>query len=251
MSIHGRSARSQAVACFRVLPGVRPRRHSVTAKQYCPSSSAVARHSTPEHAMGRPQVQVSTLLFEIRVGCLWYNQSCSAGALMSAAQPGRDDAPSDVAAPGVLAKRCVGLMLPSQFNHQTERVFHRLLLACMSGSLLGFCHQRVVDLDIGAHRRSIFMCIIALYNTHRASAIADAGVSGDRFASSRIGAVQRATASHKRSPNRIFSDIVIVPRRSNIAHLRRPWRAKFLSHSSIIANRPRLPLGARCKRQST
>jgi hypothetical protein len=40
----GRSAKSHAVAYSRVLACVRLRRHSATAKQYCPSSSAVARH---------------------------------------------------------------------------------------------------------------------------------------------------------------------------------------------------------------
>jgi hypothetical protein len=30
----------------------RLRHHSATAKQYCPSSSTVARHSTPEHDAG-------------------------------------------------------------------------------------------------------------------------------------------------------------------------------------------------------
>jgi hypothetical protein len=41
----GRSARSQAVAYSRVLARVRLRRHSATANEYCPSSSAVARHT--------------------------------------------------------------------------------------------------------------------------------------------------------------------------------------------------------------
>src|SRR6266851_5235429 len=41
---YGRSAKSQLVAYSRVLACVWLRRHSATAKQYCPSSSAVARH---------------------------------------------------------------------------------------------------------------------------------------------------------------------------------------------------------------
>jgi hypothetical protein len=42
------SVRSEAVADYPAGAHNRPRYHSATEKQYCPSSSAVARHSTPE-----------------------------------------------------------------------------------------------------------------------------------------------------------------------------------------------------------
>jgi Sel1 repeat len=63
-------------------------------------------------------------------------------------------------------------VLPSQPDHQTKRLFYRLLLGCMSGSFLGFGHQPIIDLDIGAHRRAVVMCSIEFYNTHCVPAIA-------------------------------------------------------------------------------
>jgi hypothetical protein len=42
----------------------------------------------------------------------------------------------------------------------------RLLLGCVSGDLLGFRHQRVINLDIGPHwRRSVARCIDEYYYT--------------------------------------------------------------------------------------
>jgi hypothetical protein len=44
-------------------------------------------------------------------------------------------------------------------------------------------------------------------------------------ASPLIGAARRAATGHERRLNRVFGDVVIAPRRSNIAHLDRPWHA--------------------------
>jgi hypothetical protein len=60
--------------------------------------------------------------------------------------------------PTKFAESRIDLLLPSQSDHQTERLFYRLLLGCVSGNSLGFCHQRIIDLDIGAHRR--FRCYV-------------------------------------------------------------------------------------------
>jgi hypothetical protein len=54
------SARSQAVAISAIEARDGPRHHSATANEYCPSSSTVARQSTPEHAMGRARVRFCT-----------------------------------------------------------------------------------------------------------------------------------------------------------------------------------------------
>jgi hypothetical protein len=51
-----RSARSQAVAVSPGLACGRLRRHSATAKQYCPSSSTVARHFGTELGTPKPAV---------------------------------------------------------------------------------------------------------------------------------------------------------------------------------------------------
>jgi hypothetical protein len=53
-----RSAGSKAVAVLLIGARGGLRHHSATAKQYCPSSSAVVRHSTPEHAMKVAQFQL-------------------------------------------------------------------------------------------------------------------------------------------------------------------------------------------------
>jgi len=50
----------------------------------------------------------------------------------------------------VFAERLADRLLPSQPDHQAKRLFHRLLLVSVPGSLLRFRHQRVIDLDIGA-----------------------------------------------------------------------------------------------------
>src|SRR5437764_6203668 len=49
--------------------------------------------------------------------------------------------------------------------------------------------------------------------------------------------VPSAISAHGRRPNRVFSVIVIVPRRKNSAHLHRPWRAI-----------PKYAVGAECRR---
>jgi hypothetical protein len=58
-----------------------------------------------------------------------------------------------MAAPAVFTESLADPLLPSQPDHQTQRLVHRLLLGCVPGSLLGFRHQCVIDLDGGTHRR--------------------------------------------------------------------------------------------------
>jgi hypothetical protein len=42
-------------------------------------------------------------------------------------------------------------MLPPHSDHQSEGLLHSLFLGCMSGGLLGFFHEDIIDFDIGAH----------------------------------------------------------------------------------------------------
>jgi hypothetical protein len=53
--------------------------------------------------------------------------------------------------PAIFAERSPDLLLPSQSNHQTERLLHRLPFGGLSGHFLGFGHQLIVDFDIGTH----------------------------------------------------------------------------------------------------
>jgi hypothetical protein len=41
-----------------------------------------------------------------------------------------------------------------------------LLLGCQPGKLLGFCQERVVDLDINAHGSSVAAYVGQFYNTY-------------------------------------------------------------------------------------
>jgi hypothetical protein len=53
-------------------------------------------------------------------------------------------------------------MLPPQSDHQSERLLHGSFLGCVSGGLLGFSHEDVIDFDIGAHGPAFgIMCIDA------------------------------------------------------------------------------------------
>jgi hypothetical protein len=47
-------------------------------------------------------------------------------------------------------------LLPRQSDHQSQRLLDGLLLGRVPGNLLGFSHQRVIDLDIGAHGSAPF-----------------------------------------------------------------------------------------------
>lgn len=54
-------------------------------------------------------------------------------------------------------------MLPPQSDHQSERLFHSLFLSCVSGGLLRFSHEDVIDFDIGAHEPHfchVYQCTI-------------------------------------------------------------------------------------------
>jgi hypothetical protein len=42
-------------------------------------------------------------------------------------------------------------MLAPQSNHQSEGLLYSLFLGCVSGGLLGFSHEDIIDFDIGAH----------------------------------------------------------------------------------------------------
>jgi hypothetical protein len=42
-------------------------------------------------------------------------------------------------------------MLPPHSDHQSECLLHSLFLGCVSGGLLGFSHEDIIDFDIGAH----------------------------------------------------------------------------------------------------
>jgi hypothetical protein len=42
-------------------------------------------------------------------------------------------------------------MLPPQSDHQSEGLPYGLFLGCVSGRLLGFSHEDIIDFDIGAH----------------------------------------------------------------------------------------------------
>lgn len=100
----------------------------------------------------------------------WCNGQASSTGLItpSLATAGR------VAAPAILAECFVDLLLTSKPDHQTERFVHRLLLGLVSGSLLRFRHQCVVDFDIRAHgsrhyvRQSTRPSTFARYNRRHA-----------------------------------------------------------------------------------
>jgi hypothetical protein len=42
-------------------------------------------------------------------------------------------------------------MLPPHSDHQSEGLLHSLFLGCVSRGPLGFSHEDIIDLDIGAH----------------------------------------------------------------------------------------------------
>ena len=50
-------------------------------------------------------------------------------------------------------------MLPPQSDHQSERLLHSLSLGCVSGGLLCFSHEAVIDFDIGAHESHSVSCV--------------------------------------------------------------------------------------------
>jgi hypothetical protein len=62
-----------------------------------------------------------------------------------------------MAAPAVFAESLADLLLPSQPDHQTQRLVHRPPLGRLSGSLPGFRHEGVIDLDSGTHRRLLHL----------------------------------------------------------------------------------------------
>jgi hypothetical protein len=50
-------------------------------------------------------------------------------------------------------------MLPPQSDHQSEGLLYSLFLGCVSGGLLGFSHEDIIDLDIGAHGPHSVLCV--------------------------------------------------------------------------------------------
>jgi hypothetical protein len=65
--------------------------------------------------------------------------------------------------PAISAVAGVDLTLPPQSNHQSECLLHGLLLGCVSGGLLRFSHEDIVDFDIRAHRHtSVVECIVCI-----------------------------------------------------------------------------------------
>jgi hypothetical protein len=89
--------------------------------------------------------------------------------------------PGEIAAPAISAESRVYRSLPLQVDHQAERLLDRLLLGRLARGLLGFRHQRIIDLDIGAHElSSVIMCIARRYHTHRiAGSLPDRNQGGD------------------------------------------------------------------------
>jgi hypothetical protein len=60
-------------------------------------------------------------------------------------------APRQVAPPAILAKSGAAPLLPAQPDHQPKRLLKGLLFVCVPGSLLGFRHKSIIDVDIGTH----------------------------------------------------------------------------------------------------
>ena len=57
-------------------------------------------------------------------------------------------------------------MLPPHSDHQSERLLHSSFLGCVSGGLLGFSHEDVIDFDIGAHgSNSVYVYYCMLFYT--------------------------------------------------------------------------------------
>jgi hypothetical protein len=50
-------------------------------------------------------------------------------------------------------------MLLPQSDHQSEGLLYSLLLGCVSGGLLGFSHEDIIDFDIGAHGPHSVSCV--------------------------------------------------------------------------------------------
>src|ERR1700742_3350052 len=74
--------------------------------------------------------------------------------------------PGEITFPTVFAEGCADFLLPPQPDHQTKRLFDRLLFGSTPRSFLGVRHQRVVDIDIGAQESPPAMCMSRCKYTH-------------------------------------------------------------------------------------
>jgi hypothetical protein len=61
--------------------------------------------------------------------------------------------------PAVPTEGSVGFALLAQSDHQSERLLDSPFLGSMSGGLLGFSHEGVIDFDICAHGPFRMMCM--------------------------------------------------------------------------------------------